>query len=191
MNKLGIPCLLITGNNVSGDSHAWVKCYVNGEWSNFDVTFDDSVMTEPVDYQNVSYRYAGVPDSAIYGITHFDINTSPLDNSVLLFEPPACTTYNLNADINYGNYATTYEEAYEKLKAACFQAVESGKRCAHVKIATDSVYEECLTKFVDEYQIFNIKKAINAEYGENTISAFAVSPKNALNYIEVTMTYGT
>lgn len=190
MNKIGIPCLLITGINNQDLTHAWCKVKINGEWTNIDPTFDDSTMSAPVDYQNVSYRYMGVPDVAIYDATHFYPSTSPLNKNLVLFTPPACTTYSLNADINYGNYAKTYEEAFEKLKASCFDAVEDGRRCAHVKIATDDVYEETLRMLVDEYHIFDIKKAINAEYGEATVTTFAVSPKNKLNYIEVTMTYG-
>ena len=191
MNKIGIPCLLIPGLNKEGNSHAWCKVYINGEWTNIDPTFDDSIMEEPVDYKNVSYRYCGVPDVAIYDVTHFEPNVSYLMPGVVLYDAPACTTYNLNADINYGYYASTYEEAYEKLKAGCFKAVEENRRCAHVKIATDAIYLDTLDQLVTNYHIFDIKKEINAEYGANTISEFAIAPENKLNYIEVTMTYGS
>lgn len=190
MNKIGVPCILSTGANKDDASHAWVKVYINGEWTNVDPTFDDSTMPPPIDYTNVSYRYMGVPDSAIYGITHLYPNTSPIDHTITLFETPACTTYSLNADINYGNYAETYEEAFEKLKAACFTAVENKQRCAHVKVATDAVYKEALNKLAAEKQVLNIKKAINEKFGADTISSIAMAPENSLYYIEVTMTYG-
>lgn len=190
MNKIGVPALLISGSNKEGGSHAWVKVKINGEWTNMDPTFDDSVMDEPVDLTNVSYRYCGVPDAAIYGTTHFDINCYPGDNTLVFFTPPECTTYSLNADINYGSYAETYEEAFEKLRAECLKAVSQGKRCAHVKIATNEVYLETLKQLVNEKHIFDIRKAINEQYGDGTVTSFAVSPENKLNYVEVTMTYG-
>lgn len=191
MNKIGIPTILSTGSNKEGNSHAWVKCYINGEWTNIDPTFDDTTMEPPIDHANISYRYMGVPDSAIYNVTHLDVNTSPIDHAIKLFDTPACTTYSLNADINYGNYATTYEEAFEILKADCFKSVEAGKRCAHVKVGTNEAYEETLTKLVTEKHIFDIRRAINEKYGDGTVTQFMVSPKNNLNYVEVTMIYGT
>lgn len=191
MNKLGIPCILITGYREDGGTHAWNQVYLSDGWYNVDLTWDDPLLAGAADPYNVSYRYMGVPTSAISEKTHFAINMAPTDRTLLLFKPAQCESYSQNADINYGSYASSYEEAYEKLKASCFSAVENNRRCAHVKIASDSVYAEVLQKLVTEGQVFNIKKEINAKYGKDTIVKLAASPKNSFNYFEITMTYGS
>lgn len=190
MNKVGIPCVLMTGYNEKDATHAWVKVQINGEWTNVDVTFDDTVMDNPVDYQNVSYKYLCVPDVAIYGVTHKEVNCYPGYPDIKLFQEPEATTYSLNADINYGNYAETYEEAYEILKADCFKAVSQGRRCAHVKIGSDAAYAEALERMIDGKEVLNIKKAINEEYGKGYIANVAINPSNKLNYLEITIYYG-
>lgn len=186
-NKMGIPCLYVSGTNDEGLSHAWCMVQLNGDWYNIDPTWDDPVMT-PEDKKNVSYRYALVPDIMIHNITHFDANKAPTSSKCLYFTLPTAIKTELNADRQMGVYAKSYTEAYEMLRSGLSKALEEGRSVAHVKIATQEVYLDTLKQLIDQKQIFNLKTELNNKYS-NVIVGFKAAPANSLNYIEVTIKY--
>lgn len=59
MQQLGIPCYYITGE--AGGAHAWNEVYINGEFQNVDVSWDDGL--------GESYYYFNMEDSEFF-ITH-------------------------------------------------------------------------------------------------------------------------
>jgi hypothetical protein len=188
MNKLNIPCVIIVGTKETGASHAWCQIKLEGEWYNVDPVGNDPVLPTE-DPLNVSYRYLCVPNSVVFDKVWFNVNYSPQTPDLKYFEPMSCTSYTMNADVNYGVYAETYEEAYEKLKQSMIKAVEKGALCAHVKIGNDAAYIEALQRLSDEGEIWNLVDAINAMYETPVIKKASVSAKNTLNYVEIFMTY--
>ena len=189
-DQLGIPCIYVNGvSGETGNTHAWNKVYLNGDWYNVDCMWDDPEMS-PEDEKNVSYRYMGVPDALIDGVTHLHANKFQNDSSKEYFKLPECTAYSENADIRYGVYATTYEEIYEKLKQGCIDAVKENRYCAHVKVESTEVYKDALERLIANKEVYNIRKELNAIYGEGVVVGFGAAPENKLNYIEVTLKYG-
>lgn len=190
MNKLNIPAVLLVGTKDTGASHAWVQVKLDGEWYNVDPVGNDPVL--PVeDKMNVSYRYLCVPNSVVFDKVWFNVNCSPQTPGLKYFEPMSCTSYTMNGDVNYGVYAETYEEAYEKLKQSMIKAVEKGALCAHVKVGNDEAYVETQKRLSEDGEIWNIVDAINAMYETPVIKKASVSSLNSLNYIEIFMTYET
>lgn len=188
-DQLKIPCIYVNGVSAeTGNTHAWNQIYIDDGWYNVDVMWDDPYM-EPEDKKNVSYRYMGVPDLEIMGITHLDANM-PATKDYTYFKLPSCTATLNNADVQYGEYADTYEEIYEKLKRGALDAVKNGRYCAHVKVKSRAVYEDALDRLLTQKEVYNIRDVINAEYGAGYVVGFAAAPENAMNYIEITLKYG-
>ena len=188
-DQLKIPCIYVNGVSAeTGNTHAWNQVYIEDGWYNVDVMWDDPYM-EPEDKKNVSYRYMGVPDTQIMGITHLDANM-PASKEFMYFTLPSCTATTYNADVQYGEYADTYEEIYEKLKRGALDAVKNGRYCAHVKVKSRDVYLDALDRLLTQKEVYNIRDVINAEFGAGYVVGFAAAPENAMNYIEITLKYG-
>lgn len=188
-DQLKIPCIYVNGVSAeTGNTHAWNQVYIEDGWYNVDVMWDDPYM-EPEDKKNVSYRYMGVPDSTIMGITHLDANM-PASKDFTYFTLPSCTATTFNADVQYGEYADTYEEIYEKLKRGALDAVKNGRYCAHVKVKSRDVYLDALDRLLTQKEVYKIRDVINEEYGSGYVVGFAAAPENAMNYIEITIKYG-
>ena len=80
-----IDCLIVTGDTVNGELHAWNLVYIDGEWYGVDCTWDDNSDDEFV------YRsYFGI---AAYGLEYDRIAETPIDEGMYyLYELPACST---------------------------------------------------------------------------------------------------
>jgi hypothetical protein len=52
MSMAGVPCIVVTGDPESRDEpgHAWNKVYLDGNWYNLDITWDDIGTTAGTDY---------------------------------------------------------------------------------------------------------------------------------------------
>lgn len=76
LNKLNIPCLLISGTVQKGDAHSWNMAYVDGQWTNIDVTWGDAsymnIDTKET-WNKISYDYLCKSDSEFSG-THYPDN---------------------------------------------------------------------------------------------------------------------
>ncbi|MBQ8787411.1 MAG: hypothetical protein IJZ61_07235 [Oscillospiraceae bacterium] len=142
-DKAGIPCMVVTGETSEGQTHAWNVVDVDGEWYNFDVTWDDPILSTPV-YSNVRYNYFLVPDSEIHNITHFRVSQKKTSSGsyITYFTPPACTAsaenYFIKNDLVYDDFAS----AEAALKAAIEKAAKDGSRTAQVRVATKDIYNK-------------------------------------------------
>jgi transglutaminase/protease-like cytokinesis protein 3 len=74
----GVESLFVagTGQNASGitELHAWNKVKINGEWYNFDVTWNDLVSGGPGE---ISYAYFALPDDAFSANHQWDRQAYP------------------------------------------------------------------------------------------------------------------
>jgi hypothetical protein len=186
-NVIEVPCLYISGTNDQGATHAWNVVNIDGEWYNVDCTWDDPIMKIP-DAKNVSYQYFCVRDIDIQNITHFNINISQSGEDWTYFEAPKCTSLKQNIDYVYGVSASSYEEAYEKIREGMLDCVRTGKTVTHVKFTTQEVYLDAFEKLRNQKELLALKNEINAQLGYTKIISVATNKTNSLNYLAVTLT---
>lgn len=151
-DKAGIPCMVVTGETSEGQTHAWNVVDVNGEWYNFDVTWDDPILSTPV-YNNVRYNYFLVPDKEIHDITHFRVSQKKTSSGsyITYFTPPACTASAENYFIKNDLVYDDFESAEAALKAAIEKAAKDGSRTAQVRVASKDIYN----KLYDSRKAYN------------------------------------
>ena len=187
-NIIDVPCMFVVGKNSEGASHAWNYVQLNNEWYLLDATWDDPILKVP-DTQNVCYQYFCVRDIDTRDITHFAVNQAITESKCIYFDVPICTSQDQNIDVVYGNYASTYEEGYEILRADMCKSIESGRTTAHVKFSTQEVYLDARKRLYDDRELLNLKQELDDKYGVGIIKSLSVSKTNSLNYLQVTIVY--
>lgn len=140
-DKAGIDCMVITGENDKGESHAWNIIDVDGAWYNFDTTWDDPILATP-NYKNLRYSYFLVPDKWIAN-SHLRVNQKKMSDGgyITFFTPPACTETAQNYFIKNGLVCSDKESADKALRAEIKKAAEEGSRSAHVMVSSKDVYD--------------------------------------------------
>lgn len=142
-DKVGIDCMVITGTNEKGTSHAWNKVKVEGEWYNIDATWDDPILSTPIT-NYIRYSFFLVPDEWINEKTHFNINTVSLKSGekVTYYETPKATATAQNYFVKNGFVYDDRDSADKALKAELEAAASEGKVVAHIMVGSDSLYKE-------------------------------------------------
>lgn len=140
-DKAGIDCMVITGENDKGESHAWNIIDVDGAWYNFDTTWDDPILTTP-NYKNLRYSYFLVPDKWITN-SHLRVNQKKMSDGsyITFFTPPACTETAQNYFVKNGLVCSDKESADKALRDEIKKAAEAGSRSAHVMVSSKDVYD--------------------------------------------------
>ena len=141
-DKSGIACMVVTGENTDGDSHAWNVVEVDGEWYNLDCTWDDPILSTP-NYKNLRYKYFLVPDKWIHNVSHMHVSQKKLSggNYITYFTPPACTATAKNYFINNGLVYNDTASADKAIRAEIKKAAENGSRTAHIMVGSAEVYK--------------------------------------------------
>ena len=70
--KCGLTTNIITGDAYSGTiygPHAWNQIFLDGEWYNVDVTFEDPISNVKLGYENLLNKYINLPDTEM-SLTH-------------------------------------------------------------------------------------------------------------------------
>jgi hypothetical protein len=73
LNRLGIPCLLITGMVKGGESHAWNLARIDGQWTYIDTTWGDASyrnLTTGDTWNEISYDYFCAGEDDFFGTHH-------------------------------------------------------------------------------------------------------------------------
>lgn len=142
-DKIGIDCMVITGTNEKGTSHAWNKVKVEGEWYNLDATWDDPILSTPIT-NYIRYSFFLVPDEWINEKSHFNINTVSLKSGdkVTYYEPPKATATAQNFFVKNGFVYDDRDSADKALKAELESAASDGRVVAHIMVSSDSLYKE-------------------------------------------------
>ena len=141
-DKAGIACMVVTGENTDGDSHAWNVVEVDGEWYNLDCTWDDPILTTP-NYKNLRYKFFLVPDKWIHNISHMHVSQKKLSGGkyITYFTPPACTATAKNYFIQSGLVYKDFDSADKAIRAEIKKAAENGSRTAHIMAGSKDVYK--------------------------------------------------
>ena len=141
-DKTGITCMVVTGENSEGDSHAWNVVEVDGEWYNLDCTWDDPILSTP-NYKNLRYKYFLVPDKWIHNISHMHVSQKKMSNGgyVTYFTPPSCTATAKNYFNQNGYVYNDFDSADKAIRAEIKKAAENGSRAAHIMCGSTEVYK--------------------------------------------------
>ncbi len=153
-DKSGINCMVITGNNEKGDTHAWNIVDVDGSWYNLDVTWDDPLLSVP-DEKYIRNAYFLVPDKWIKDNTHFNANIKALASggSVKYFTPPACTETSLNYFVQNNMVYSDAASAEAAIKSQIDKVVASKGRVVEILCESKTVYDAVYKKIKD-YQTY-------------------------------------
>jgi hypothetical protein len=141
-DRVGINSMVVTGVTETGQSHAWNKVQLDGDWYNYDVTWDDPILDTP-NYKNVRHMYMLVPDSWILDITHFSENLKFYNDgtSFKYFDPPACNSTAMNWFHQKGELYTDSASAIAELNRQLENAAANGLRTTEIMVSDKSVYD--------------------------------------------------
>lgn len=151
-DQAGIDCMVITGKNKDGASHAWNKVKVDGEWYNLDCTWDDPILSNPV-YNYIRYNNFLVPDEWIVDKTHFNVNEVKLNSgkSFNYFTPPKATATAQNYFVKNKLIYSDFDSADKALKKALEDTASSGGAVAEIMVDSKDVYNK-ITSDLKSYQ---------------------------------------
>lgn len=142
-DKVGISCMVVTGETETGQTHAWNVVDVDGVWYNLDATWDDPILTTP-NHKNLRYNYFLVPDNHIHNLTHFHVSQKKLSSGdyITYFNPPACTETAKNYFVQNNLVYSDFDSADKAIKAEIERAAKDGSRSAHIKVASKDIYDK-------------------------------------------------
>lgn len=154
-DKADIACMVVTGETATGQTHAWNVVDVEGKWYNFDVTWDDPILSTP-NYKNIRYNYFLVPDSYMDDITHFHRSQKKTSSGdyIKLFDPPACTDTAQNYFVKNNLVYSDFASAEAALKAEIEKAAKDGTRTAQIMVSSKEIYNQIYDARMD-YNTFS------------------------------------
>lgn len=139
----GIECMVVTGNNTEGSTHAWNVVYCDNGYYILDVTWDDPKGIEYAKSDYVRHLFFLANDSMIKN-SHLNISTMAMNDGtrVKLYDPPACTK---TACYYYKAYNKEYSDA-KSAKQAIFDeidaAIKDGKNVVEIRVTDYDLWEE-------------------------------------------------
>ncbi len=161
----GIECMVVTGNNTEGSTHAWNVVYCDNGYYILDVTWDDPKSIDYAKSDYVRYLFFLANDSMIKN-THLNISTMAMNDGtrVKLYDPPACTK---TACYYFKAYNKEYSDI-ESAKQAMFDeidaAIAAGKNVVHIRVTDRDLWEEMRSKTNwKEFQSYAKSKDDNVE----------------------------
>jgi hypothetical protein len=139
----GIECLVLPGKNSHGDTHAWNKVKLNGEWYNLDATWGDP---EDKGGAYISYPFFLMPDKWMTA-SHLEENTKELNSGYVLdfFNTPNCTASDLNYYRVMNREFTGVEAGFAGICADIKRALNAGEQTAAVRITDAASYDTLIT----------------------------------------------
>lgn len=162
-DKAGIPNYLVFGANEDGETHAWNKVLLDGNWYNADCTWDDPII-ERDDPDFVRHDYLLVKDSEIEGKTHF---TDEFYNGLTV-----CDSDEMNYFAGKGLLFDTVSDGVEDISEQIKAAGSAGKREAEIRFSSDSAYYAAMARLFDVGEIKKIIEDINGKFGTRIRSAY-------------------
>lgn len=165
--KAGVKCIPVAGKAYdSGEPqpHLWNKLMLDGEWSNFDVTWDDPVTDIGDNY--VRYDYFGIADS--------ECGSDHVADENKYFSYPEAFSASANYYKRNGLYADDSEPVWDIMSGSVERAMTDGSGIARLKCSDSEVYSAA----VDELfggdsggEIFTILRQCSEEVGGGWSSA--------------------
>ncbi len=172
-DKIGISCMVVTGETEQGQTHAWNVVDVDGVWYNLDCTWDDPIL-KTANYKNIRYNYFLVPDKYIEDLTHFHKSQKKMSSGdyITYFEPPACTETAQNYFVKNGLVYSDFASAEAAIKAEIERAAKDGSRTAQITVATADLYDQIFDarmSYNDYAKTFDGVKGLSDECNKNML----------------------
>ena len=136
--RSGIDCLTVYGTATRDEvtAHMWNKVRLDGEWYNFDITWDDPVSSIGRDY--IGYDYFAVSDR--------DISVNHEFDETGFMKYPDAVSDSENYFVKNGLYITDISEADSILLSAITDQLSAGSRYVQVKCSSDEVYNDFIER---------------------------------------------
>jgi transglutaminase/protease-like cytokinesis protein 3 len=181
-DRVGIDCMVVTGVTDAGVSHAWNKVKIDGEWYNFDTTWDDPVLDTP-NFKNIRHLYVLVPDAWIIGITHLSENEKFYNDgtSFKFFTPPPCTATAMNWFKQKGEVYSTVDSAVAELTSQLENAAANGLRTTEIMCSDKAVYDAVRA------QMRSMQDSLKAKY--SNVKGISDKCQEAMLVVELDVIY--
>ena len=136
--RVGMKCILVTGQTDNGENHAWNQILIDGEWYNIDVTWDD------IDSADGVRRVYFLCNDDVFCRTHIADN--------LYFTPFVCTSDTNNYYVRNGFYARNNSEADTIIR----REIASGKHVIELKFADNQAYNDFKSEYITGQKMFDV-----------------------------------
>lgn len=180
-DKIGIPNMLIDGDNSEGQTHAWNAIQLDGEWYNIDTTWDDPIL-DPVVEKNIRYNFFNVTDAEIIGVTHF-----PYDQHG--YERPECNGTKYNYFTYTNQLASSVDEAKTILKNQMLEAVKNGGVTVQVRCSSSEILEQVKAELITNAGIYELIKEVNQTAENKLAEKVSKSGNEYLNCLQINLNY--
>lgn len=148
LNRMGIPCTLVTGTVSNGESHAWNAIMADGQWYYADVTWGDSSY-KSADANKVDYAPPVNYDYLL--VTSPEISSTHTAEDIV--ELPYAQAIDDNYYVKEGLYVTTYNP--EQIKAIFDYARALGQKSVSFKCSDPLVYNQVRAELIDNQKVFD------------------------------------
>ncbi|MDE6599625.1 MAG: hypothetical protein K2K34_06045 [Oscillospiraceae bacterium] len=137
----GIECMVVTGNNTEGSTHAWNVVYCDNGYYILDTTWGDP-MNNYGRRSYVRYLFFLANDDMIRN-SHLNVSTVSRGNGnrIKLYNPPACTKTACYYFKAYNKEYSDLESATQAMYAEIDAAVAAGKNVAHIRVTDHKTWE--------------------------------------------------
>lgn len=137
----GIECMVVTGNNTAGSTHAWNVVYCDNGYYILDTTWGDP-QTPYGRSSYIRYNFFLANDEMIKN-THLNISTVARGNGnrIKLYNPPACTKSACYYFKAYNKEFSDLETAAQAMYAEIDAAVAAGKNVAHIRVTDHDLWD--------------------------------------------------
>ena len=137
----GIECMVVTGNNTAGSTHAWNIVYCDNGYYILDTTWGDP-MTPYGRSSYIRYLFFLANDEMIKN-THLNVSTVARGNGnrIKLYNPPACTKSACYYFKAYNKEYSDLDTAAQALYAEIDAAVAAGKNVAHIRVTSKDLWD--------------------------------------------------
>lgn len=143
LDRLNIPCILVSGTASTGESHAWNMVLSNGKWYFLDTTWGDASYTgnAALEIPDVNYDYL-CANKSIMRRTHH------LKNK---YDLPPCEWLDDYYYVREGTYFTWFDE--EKLKNLIVDKKNKGQQLLFIKCDKAALYHEMIKELFTKGRI--------------------------------------
>ncbi len=149
----GIECMVVTGKNEEGSTHAWNVVYCDNGYYILDTTWGDPYGMAYATSDYVRYTFFLANDEMIKN-SHLAISTMTRGNGtrVKLYDPPACTKSACYYFKAYNKEYDGVDAAVKGMYAEIDAAIKAGKNVAHIKVTDYDTWETLTSN--DYFKLF-------------------------------------
>ena len=154
LEKLGVPCVTVTGKVGAGQGHAWNLVNIDGSYYYLDTTWGDSAY--------LSENGMSVLGSREVSYTFLNITTQELERTHTIdyvVPLPYCFATEANYFVQEGLYFESYDEQVLAQKFA--EAKNAGRDYLCFKCSDAAVYARFTDQLISQQKIFNVLPSEN------------------------------